>query len=104
MNFIKENGQIAFLLLTVLIFTLGTGKQVRGQEVPDFPTEEPVPVIQTEEPAPAIQIEEPIPVKQIKRILIGPHPKYTCLLVNVVGPVEYQVSANFLEKKNCPYF
>ena len=78
MNLVKKNWLIAFLLLAVLIFTIGTEKQVHAQEQ------------ETEKIAPA---------KQIKQIRIGPHPKYTRLLLDISGPVEYQVNANFVEKK-----
>jgi hypothetical protein len=45
------------------------------------------------------EISEPAPETQIKQIKIGPHPKYTRLLVDIAGPAQYQVSANFNEKK-----
>ena len=67
---------MAFLLLAVLVFTTGAEKKVYGQEVEGIP-----------------------PAKQIKQIRIGPHPKYTRLLLDISWPVEYQVNANFVEKK-----
>ena len=81
MHLVKKNRSFAFLLLAVLIFTTSVEKKVYGQEQA------------VEEIAPAKQI------KQIKQIRIGPHPKYTRLLLDISGPVEYQVNANFVEKK-----
>ena len=78
MNLVKKNWLIAFLLLAVLIFTIGTEKQVHAQEQ---------------------EAEKISLAKQIKQIRIGPHPKYTRLLLDISGPVEYQVNANFVEKK-----
>ena len=78
MNLVKKNWLIAFLLLAVLIFTIGTEKQVHAQEQ---------------------EAEKIAPAKQIKQIRIGPHPKYTRLLLDISGPVEYQINANFAEKK-----
>ena len=83
MNLVKKNRFFAFLLLAVLVLTTGVEKKVYGQEQ---------------------EVEGIAPAKQIKQIRIGPHPKYTRLLLDISGPVEYQVSANFVEKKNCPYF
>ena len=68
MNPVKKNRLVAFLLLAVLVFTTGMGKQVHGQEQ---------------------EIERIAPAKQIKRIRIGPHPKYTRLLLDVAGPIEF---------------
>ena len=78
MNLVKKNWLIAFLLLAVLIFTIGAEKQVHAQEQ---------------------EVEKIASAKQINRIRIGPHPKYTRLLLDISGPVEYQVNANFVEKK-----
>ena len=78
MNLVKKNWLIAFSLLAVLTFTIGTEKQVHAQEQ---------------------EAEKIAPAKQIKQIRIGPHPKYTRLLLDISGPVEYQINANFAEKK-----
>ena len=78
MNLVKKNRFFAFLLLAVLVLTTGVEKKVYGQEQ---------------------EVEGIAPAKQIKQIRIGPHPKYTRLLLDISGPVEYQVSANFVEKK-----
>ena len=59
--------------------------QTDGQEIDD--------------PAPTQEINKPIPATQIERIRIGPHPKYTRLLVDITGLVQYQVSADFTGKK-----
>jgi len=50
-------------------------------------------------PAPVRKINKPAPATQIERIRIGPHPKYTRLLVDIEGPAQYRVSADFTEKK-----
>ena len=78
MNLVKKNKSAAFLVLMILAFTIGIGKQVHGQEQK------------------AEKINLP---KEIKRIRLGPHPKYTRILLDISGAVEYQVSANFAEKK-----
>ncbi|KMP10594.1 hypothetical protein UR09_05765 [Candidatus Nitromaritima sp. SCGC AAA799-A02] len=52
-----------------------------------------------EESATAQEIDEFAPSIQIKRIRIGPHPKYTRILVDLNATVFYQVRANFPEKK-----
>ena len=36
---------------------------------------------------------------QVKRIRIGPHPKYTRILVDLTNPTSYQVKADFPRKK-----
>ena len=36
---------------------------------------------------------------QVKRVRIGPHPKYTRILVDLTNPTSYQVKADFPEKK-----
>ena len=87
MNFFKKPTLIGFLFSTLLIFTLGNGKQVYGQEE-SAPLEEVAPV------------EEVAPIKQILQIQIGPHPEYTRLLVDIKGQANYEVNANFAEKKN----
>ena len=76
MNLVKENRSFAFLLFAVIVFTTGVEKKVYGQEQEGIAS-----------------------AKQINRIRIGPHPKYTRLLLDISGPVEYQVNANFVEKK-----
>ncbi len=76
MNLVKKNWSFAFSLITVLFLTIGVEKKVYGQEQ-----------------------EGIVSAKQIKQIRIGPHPKYTRLLLDISGPVEYQVNANFVEKK-----
>ena len=78
MDLVKKNRSAAFLLLAVLVFTIGMGKQAHGQEQ---------------------AVEKVVPPKQIHKIRIGPHPKYTRLLLDISGPVEYQINANFSEKK-----
>ena len=76
MNLIIKNRPFAFLLLAILVFTIGVEKKGYGQE------------------------QEGVgPTKQIKKIRIGPHPQYTRLLLDISGPVKYQVNANFAEKK-----
>ena len=83
MDLVKKNRLTAFLLPAVLVFTIGMEKPVHGQEQ---------------------EVKGIAPVKQIQQIRIGPHPKYTRLLLDISGPVEYHINANFAEKKNCPYF
>ena len=78
MNLVKKNRLFAFLLLAILFFTTGIQKKVHGQEQ---------------------EVEGTASAKQIKQIRIGPHPKYTRLILDISGPVEYQVNANFVEKK-----
>ena len=90
MNPVKKNRLAAFLLLAVLVFTTGMGKQVQGQEL------QAVSKVGSEAEQ---KVKGIAPAKKIKRIRIGPHPKYTRLLLDFSGPVEYQVNANFLEKK-----
>ena len=76
MNLVKKNWFFSFSLITVLFLTIGVEKKVYGQEQ-----------------------EGIVSAKQIKQIRIGPHPKYTRLLLDVSGPVEYHINANFAEKK-----
>ena len=95
MNPVKKNRLVAFLLLAVLVFTTGMGKQVQGQEL------QAVSKVASEAEQ---KVKGIAPAKKIKRIRIGPHPKYTRLLLDFSGPVEYQVNANFAEKKYRPYF
>ena len=90
MNPVKKNRLAAFLLLAVLVFTTGMGKQVQGQEL------QAVSKVESEAEQ---KVKGIAPAKKIKRIRIGPHPKYTRLLLDFSGPVEYQVNANFVEKK-----
>ena len=120
----KKNQPIIFLSLAAICCTLGIGKTAIGQE-----SKEPASsVIQIDGPVkneseylkklnasfkPKKQIEsqkekgidapeinEPAtPAIQINGIRIGPHPKYTRLLVDIEGPAQYQVSADFKEKK-----
>ena len=78
MNLVKKNWFFTFSLITVLFLTIGVEKKVYGQEQ---------------------EQEGIVSAKQIKQIRIGPHPKYTRLLLDISGPVEYQVNANFVEKK-----
>ena len=78
MIFLKKNRLIAPLFLLIVILAIGAGKIVYAQEQG------------------AAKIA---PVKQIKKIKIGPHPQYTRLILDITGPVEYQVKANFVEKK-----
>ena len=78
MNLVKKNRLTACLLPAVLVFTIGMEKPVHGQEQ---------------------ELKGIAPVKQIQQIRIGPHPKYTRLLLDVSGPVEYHINANFAEKK-----
>ncbi|SVB36860.1 uncharacterized protein METZ01_LOCUS189714, partial [marine metagenome] len=78
MNPLKKNRLVIFLLLSAMVLTTGTQKQVYGQEQKASGT--------TQE-------------KQIHRVKIGPHPKYTRLLLDISGPVEYRINANFKEKK-----
>ncbi|MDP7057049.1 MAG: hypothetical protein QF434_01540, partial [Nitrospinaceae bacterium] len=49
--------------------------------------------------AKAQEVDEFAPATQIERIQIGPHPEYTRLLLDIKGPAQYQVSANFKEKR-----
>ncbi|HIF02799.1 MAG TPA: hypothetical protein EYQ84_05630, partial [Nitrospinaceae bacterium] len=78
MNFLKKNRLIALLILPILILAIGVEKKVYAQEQ---------------------ETGGMAPVKQIKQIKIGPHPQYTRLILDIAGPVEYQVTANFVEKK-----
>jgi len=49
-------------------------------------------------PANAQEIDEFAPATHIERIRIGPHPHDTRLLLDIEGPAQYRVSANFKEK------
>ncbi|SVD78451.1 uncharacterized protein METZ01_LOCUS431305 [marine metagenome] len=66
MNLLKKNGLVIFLLITAMVITTGMQEQVHGQEAAGTAQD-----------------------KQIYRIKIGPHPKYTRLLLDISGPVEY---------------
>ncbi len=76
MILLKKIRLLTFLSLAALLFVWGPLNLAKAQEVDEF--------------APATQIE---------RIRIGPHPEYTRLLLDIKGPAQYQVSANFKEKK-----
>ena len=73
MNPVKKNRLVAFLLLAVLVFTTGMGKQVQGQEL------QAVSKVESEAEQKVKGVV--VPVKKIKRVRIGPHPKYTRLLL-----------------------
>ena len=78
MIFLKKNRLIAPLFLLIVILAIGAGKIAYAQEQ---------------------DAGKVAPVKKIKQIKIGPHPQYTRLILDITGPVEYQVKANFVEKK-----
>ena len=47
----------------------------------------------------AQEFDEFAPSNQVKQIRIGPHPKYTRILVDLTSPTSYQVKADFPGKK-----
>ena len=78
MNLVKKNRPIISLFLASIVFFIISGEKAHGQEH---------------------AVGEPTKAKQINKIRIGPHPKYTRLLLDISGPVQYEVNANFSEKK-----
>jgi len=76
MTFLRKFRSTPHLVLTVLFFSLGTASPVTAQEIDEF--------------APSTRIE---------RIRIGPHPKYTRILVDLTHPASYRVKADFPGKK-----
>jgi len=60
MKLVKENRSFAFLLFTVIVFTIGVEKKAYGQEQEGIAS-----------------------AKQNNRVRIGPHPKYTRLLLDI---------------------
>ena len=64
------------LTLTLLLFSWGTAGLSVAQEFDEFALS-----------------------NQVKRVRIGPHPKYTRILVDLTNPTSYQVKADFPEKK-----
>ncbi len=64
------------IILALLLFSWGTAGLSTAQEFDEFA----------------------LPNK-VKRIRIGPHPKYTRILVDLTNPTSYQVKADFPEKK-----
>ena len=64
------------LTLAILLFSWGTAGLSAAQEFDEF-----------------------APSNQIKQIRIGPHPKYTRILVDLTNPTSYQVKADFPKKK-----
>ncbi len=69
------------LTLTLLLFSWGTAGLSVAQEFDEFALS-----------------------SQVKRVRIGPHPKYTRILVDLTNPTSYQVKADFPEKKNRAHF
>lgn len=123
MILLKKNWPVKLLTLTALACYLGAWQPVNGQELnkPDssvIQIDESVtneseylkklnatfaPKKQIKDPGESKidkpEIKKPAPVTQINRIKIGPHPKYTRLLIDIAGSAQYQVSADFKEKK-----